>query len=82
MTVTETRRDMAWSLILHELADKGSVQLKNMEADESFKRTISRTLKSMEEMGWLERDSPRAHTYYPSKRFNRICSHVLVQASE
>jgi hypothetical protein len=64
---TETSvKDEVWMFVLVYLSKNPYIRVRESDIPESKKETLGRTLKSMEQMGLLTRDSPRAQTYHVS----------------
>ena len=62
--MTQTLRDQIWDAALEQLAAKGNLRAAEVIEDagisESQRQTVRRTLRALEEDGWLERDSPQS----------------------
>lgn len=62
--MTQTLRDQIWDVALEQLVAKGELRatevIEDAGLDESQRQTVRRTLRSLEEDGWLERDSPQS----------------------
>lgn len=50
-----TTRDDVWSAVLDLITEKGAFRRSDLPFDESQRHTVRRTLKGMEEHGWLWR---------------------------
>ncbi|OVE85103.1 MarR family transcriptional regulator [Natronolimnobius baerhuensis] len=70
-----TPRDDAWDTALYTIAKEGSITSTEIarQTDISTK-TANRVLKSMEAMGYVERETNRHHTFYPSDRLELVCA--------
>lgn len=55
-----TLRDEVWDEVLDQLLKTGKFKIGDLPFDESQRHTVRRVLREMEEMGWLERETPRA----------------------
>lgn len=74
-----TSRDLAWRAVLEHLDQHGRVRSSELDLPDSQTRTAVRVLRSMEDMGLLERDSPDAHTWYPTDRLAGVCTGIAGQ---
>jgi len=55
-----TLRDSVWNETLKQLIKTGRFRISELPFDDSERHSVRRTLKQMEEMGWLARESNRA----------------------
>ncbi|WP_049923941.1 hypothetical protein [Halopiger djelfimassiliensis] len=62
--MTETLRDQIWDATMEKLVAEGKLKAAHVMVhcglDESQRQTVRRTLRALEEDGWLERDSPQS----------------------
>lgn len=63
-----TARDAAWAAIITHLQDHDYVRTSDLDLDETQRRTALRVLRSMEDMGLVQRETPEAQTWYPTDR--------------
>jgi len=68
-------RDVIWSATLELVLTRPEFRVRDVENlvdEEVSKRTIRRTLGAMEDLGWLERESPGAHYWRPGPRAREL----------
>lgn len=65
-------KDEVWMFVLVYLSENPYIRVRESDIPESKKETLGRTLKSMEQMGLLTRDSLRAQTYYVSQLGEKV----------
>ena len=62
--MSKTLRDRIWTAALELLVAKGKFKaaelIEDADLKESQRQTVRRTLRALEEDGWLERDSPQS----------------------
>lgn len=59
-------KDEIWMTLIEELARGESFKIKELDdIPESQRKTARRTLRVMEENGWVERDPPRSSIWQP-----------------
>ena len=59
-----TLRDQVWNSVLHRLTENGRFQISDLPFNESQRHTVRRTLREMEDFGWLKRTSETGKTWY------------------
>lgn len=66
------RRDQVWDAVLRTLAESpASIKYGDVETfldAEVSERTIHRVMAAMHELGWLQKDRPRGHYWYPGPK--------------
>ena len=70
-------RDEVWDTALLALTTKETFKTRELGFTASETQTVKRVLKEMEQMGWLQRDSPRAHIWRPGPKYRLITRHTL-----
>jgi len=55
-----TLRDQVWDAVLMELKNRGKLKISDLPFDESKRHTVRRTLREMDELGWVMRESEQA----------------------
>ena len=58
-----TLRDHVWNAVMKQLVKTGQFRISDLPFDESQRHTVRRTLREMEQMGWLSRENDRAATW-------------------
>ena len=58
-----TLRDTVWHETMQQLVKTGQFKISELPFDESQRHTVRRTLRKMETLGWLSRDSNRDATW-------------------
>ena len=58
-----TLRDEVWNAVLKQLVKTASFRIGDLPFTESQRHTVRRVLRTMEEMGWLQRRDKRAATW-------------------
>lgn len=68
------RRDQVWDAVMRCLAESpASIKYGDVETfldAEVSERTIHRVMGAMKELGWLEKERPRGHYWYPGPKAN------------
>ena len=62
-----TLRDDVWNAVMKQLVKTGHFRISDLPFNESQRHTVRRTLRDMEEMGWLGRENERAATWRMGK---------------
>ena len=57
-------RDDVWDSVLHVLKEEGRLQISDLPFEDSQRHTVRRTLREMENKGWLMRESERGKIWY------------------
>lgn len=55
-----TLRDEVWDEALTKLKRQGRFKISDLPFDDSERHTVRRTLRNMEDAGWLQRDSEQS----------------------
>lgn len=58
-----TLRDSVWNAAMKQLVKTGRFRISDLPFNESQRHTVRRTLREMEQMGWLSRENDRAATW-------------------
>jgi len=75
-TVPPTAGDRVWDATVRALveSDDGTIQASDVRdrlADPVKRRTVTRHLKALETLGWLDRESDQAHTWHATAKARR-----------
>lgn len=66
-----TDRDLVWHQALKRAKNEESFQIDDIAQIEEIglsKRTIRDTLRTLSDLGWLTKNSPRSHTWHPGRK--------------
>ncbi|MFC7018369.1 MULTISPECIES: hypothetical protein [Haloarcula] len=58
-----TLRDDVWDAALMEVANRGQFKISDLPFEEEQRHTVRRTLREMQDKGWLRRESKQAAIY-------------------
>jgi DNA-binding IclR family transcriptional regulator len=76
--MTKKARDQVWEQAFELLLDQGTFKRAHIEADVS-NRTIRDVLSTMEEIGWLTRDSKHSAFWKPGPKAVALLSEEMME---
>lgn len=68
-------RNEAWSVILDQLATTGWFKISDLPFEEADRHTVRRTIREMEELGWVSREGNRAPKWKRGPVADKLLQH-------
>ena len=65
-------RDEVWDSVLRQLALEGEFTRSDLGLSDETVYTVRRTLRGMETMGWIQRDSEQSPVWFPGPEGKKI----------